>query len=57
MVADLPNTASVVLLLLLIPSRLQLLLSQGHLLLHVVDLLLGPPTVLLEERAKQVNRA
>ncbi len=48
MVADLLNTASVALLLLLLSTRSQLLLGQGHLLLHVGDLLLGPATVLLE---------
>lgn len=49
MVTDLLNTTSVVLPVLLLSPRLQLLLSQCHLLLHVGDLLLGPPTVLLEE--------
>lgn len=52
MVADLLNTASVALLLLLLSTRSQLLLGQGHLLLHVADLLLGPATVLLEEQHK-----
>lgn len=55
MVADLLNTASVALLLLLISTRSQLLLGQGHLLLHVADLLLGPATVLLEEQQQQTD--
>lgn len=56
MVADLLNTAGVALLLVLISTRFQLLLSQGHLLLHVADLLLGPPPVLLEEQPKQMRK-
>lgn len=50
MVAGLPETADVALLLLLFSPRPQLLLRQRHLLLHVADLCLGPSTVLLEEK-------
>lgn len=53
--ADLLNTARVALLLLLISTGSQLLLSQGHLLLHVADLLFGPATVLLKEQHKQMR--
>lgn len=53
MVAGLPETADVALLLLLFSPRPQLLLCQRHLLLHVADLRLGPPTVLLEEKTTQ----
>lgn len=45
-VSDLLSAAGVTLLLLLSTCS-QLLLSQGHLLLHVGDLLLGPLTVFL----------
>lgn len=56
MVADLLNSASDALLLLLLSTRSQLLLSHGHLLFHVADLLLGPTTVLLEKRHKQMRK-
>lgn len=45
--ADSLYTAGVILLLLLLSTRPQLLLGQGHLLLHVGDLLLGSSTVFL----------
>lgn len=48
MITDLLNTACVALLVLLLSTRLQLLLSHRHLLLHAGELLLGPPTVLLD---------
>lgn len=50
MVADLPNTSNVALLVMLLSTCSQMLLSQRHLLLHVADLLLGPAAVLLEEQ-------
>lgn len=50
MVADLPNTSNVALLVMLLSTCSQMLLSQRHLLLHVGDLLLGPAAVLLEEQ-------
>lgn len=53
MVVDLLNTACVALLRLLLSTCSQLLLSQRHLLLHVADLLLGPPTVLLEKETEK----
>lgn len=51
----LPHTAGVALFLLLLSTRPQLLLSQDHLLLHVAQLLFGPPTVLLQEQRRQVE--
>ncbi len=56
MVADLPNTANVALLLLLLSTFPELLLSHGHLLFHVADLLFCPSTVLLEEQHKRMRK-
>lgn len=56
MAADLLDTADVVLLLLLLSTCLQLLLSHGHLLLHVGDLLFGSPTVLLDGQPKEMRK-
>lgn len=48
-IAKVPDTAQVVLPVLLLFPCQDLLLCKGHLLLHDGDLLLGSPSVLLEE--------
>lgn len=53
MFASLPHTTAVALLLLLLSTCSEVLLSHGHLLLHVADLLLRPATVLLEEKTNK----
>lgn len=50
--AEVPDAAQVVLPFLLLFPCNDLLLCEGHLLLHVGDLLLGSPSVLLEEGPK-----
>lgn len=55
-VADLLSAADVALLLLFISTSSQLLLCQDHLLLHVGDLLLCPPTVFLNTNPQHMRK-